>query len=124
MKLRTRTNSIRLRLSQGEVAQIANGEAVEDHVAFPTGAELRYVLRSGQSFEANFEQGKIEIKVPGSELLDWAQSQEVGIQQEMRLEASEPLKILIEKDFACLKPRAGEDESDLFPNPDAGSANC
>jgi hypothetical protein len=29
------------------------------------------------------------------------------------------LNITLEKDFACLAPRAGEDESDNFPHPDA-----
>ncbi|HEY5568050.1 MAG TPA: hypothetical protein VIM81_12525 [Gammaproteobacteria bacterium] len=27
----------------------------------------------------------------------------------------------IEKDFECLHPRAGEDDSDLFANPDKGA---
>ncbi len=27
------------------------------------------------------------------------------------------LKILVEKDFACLAPREGEDESDMYPHP-------
>ena len=29
------------------------------------------------------------------------------------------LSILVEKDFACLAPREGEDESDMFPHPGA-----
>ncbi len=124
MKLRTRTNSVRLRLSQGEVTQIANGESVADKVAFPSGDEFRYVLGGGTTFEANFESGHIEIKVPEATLLDWARSQEIGIQKEMQLTATESLKILIEKDFACLKPREGEDESDLFPNPDSDTQAC
>ena len=37
--------------------------------------------------------------------------------------AAGSLRILVEKDFACLQPRAHEDESDLFPNPDA-SRTC
>jgi hypothetical protein len=31
------------------------------------------------------------------------------------------LRITLEKDFACLAPREGEDESDNFPHPQAGS---
>jgi hypothetical protein len=27
------------------------------------------------------------------------------------------LQILVEKDFACLTPRKGEDDGDAFPNP-------
>jgi hypothetical protein len=29
------------------------------------------------------------------------------------------LGILVEKDFACLAPREGEDESDMYPHPEA-----
>jgi hypothetical protein len=34
------------------------------------------------------------------------------------------LRILVEKDFACLAPREGEDESDMFPNPLSGKETC
>ncbi|MGH8167708.1 MAG: DUF7009 family protein [Woeseiaceae bacterium] len=34
------------------------------------------------------------------------------------------LSILVEKDFACLAPREGEDDSDKFPNPLEGKATC
>jgi hypothetical protein len=34
------------------------------------------------------------------------------------------LKILVEKDFACLAPREGEDESDMFPHPKAATDGC
>ena len=30
---------------------------------------------------------------------------------------SEDLQILVEKDFACLAPREGEDDSDAFAHP-------
>ena len=32
--------------------------------------------------------------------------------------------ILVEKDFQCLAPREGEDESDMFPHPDGDSTTC
>jgi hypothetical protein len=35
-----------------------------------------------------------------------------------------PLNILVEKDFACLAPRAGEDERDMYPHPNADEAQC
>ena len=40
---------------------------------------------------------------------------------ELALEDGDSLKILVEKDFACLVAREGEDESDMFPHPAAGS---
>ena len=43
---------------------------------------------------------------------------------EQVLDDGAKLAILVEKDFACLAPREGEDESDMFPHPDAGSSAC
>ena len=40
------------------------------------------------------------------------------------LDDGEKLSILIEKDFACLAPRAGEDEADMYPHPNVDSAEC
>jgi hypothetical protein len=34
-----------------------------------------------------------------------------------RIGSGKSLAILIEKDFECLKPRAGDDPTDLFVNP-------
>jgi hypothetical protein len=34
------------------------------------------------------------------------------------------LSILVEKDFACLSPREGEDEMELFPHPLKGRDTC
>ncbi len=36
---------------------------------------------------------------------------------------SATLTLLLEKDFACLVEREGEDESDMFPHPHAGQNN-
>jgi hypothetical protein len=43
---------------------------------------------------------------------------------EQVLDDGAKLTILVEKDFACLTPREGEDESDMFPNPDDDGAKC
>ena len=54
----------------------------------------------------------------------WAESENVSIASEQLLDDGGQLKILVEKDFACLAPREGEDESDMFPHPDADSESC
>ena len=36
------------------------------------------------------------------------------------LDDGDLLKILVEKDFACLAPREGEDETDMYPHPQEG----
>ena len=113
MKLRIRGNSIRLRLTKGEVARLAAGDPVSETVELsPT--KLVYELfpdRESTPARATFDAGRLRVSVPAERLKLWALSDAVGIEEE-----SGP-RILIEKDFACAKPRAGEDDSDMFDNP-------
>lgn len=45
---------------------------------------------------------------------DLASIEQVSIEAEEILDDGDHLKILLEKDFACLAPREGEDESELY----------
>ena len=48
----------------------------------------------------------------------WTESEQVAIKQEQNIGDGRTLLLLIEKDFACLKPRSGKDEdADAFPHP-------
>ena len=53
--------------------------------------------------------------------LAWALTEQVSMEGEQFLDDGGKLTILVEKDFTCLAPREGEDESDMFPNPQADS---
>ncbi len=55
-------------------------------------------------------------------MLAWATTNQVSIRGEQQLEDGSTLGILVEKDFQCLTEREDEDESDMFPNPQAGSS--
>jgi hypothetical protein len=113
MKLRLHAGSMRLRLSQSEVAQVHDTGKVEDAVVFAPGKELVYSLERFEFPEAcvTFDDSRIRVRLPKPILSHWAESDEVGIDI-----ATESLKILIEKDFQCLhrEPEPGEDS---FPNP-------
>jgi hypothetical protein len=114
MKLRIRENSLRLRLTKSEVAEFAANGLVENKTDFGA-AVLIYALKSSetaQNLNAEFENGRIQIIIPKKTATNWTDTEEVGISG-----ATETLRILIEKDFACLTVREGEDESDAFPNP-------
>ncbi len=129
MKLRIKGNSIRMRLTQTEVAQIKNGECVKEAVSFGGSTKLSYSVEassSGKSIEARFEHQTVKILVPSSELFEWANSNQVAIKNNQPLEQGDTLFILIEKDFFCLKPRMNEseDESDLFENPNVAHGSC
>jgi hypothetical protein len=122
MKLRVRNNSIRLRLTKAEVAAFAFDGAVEEAIEFGVTSEDRFVYRLEQAavenVRADFANGKITIFVPLADAENWTKTNQIGIKFEQNLDAEKILKILIEKDFACLDEREGEDESDAFPHPE------
>lgn len=118
MKLRIKGNSIRLRLTQTDVSKfITDGKLVET-VEFGNDSETKFsyellVSETAENVRAAFNNGTISVLVPKNTAEDWANGESVGIAGD----ENSKLKILIEKDFACLAPRLGEDESDNFPHP-------
>ncbi len=122
MKLRTRTNAIRLRLSQGEVARLTEEGRVEERIFVGPGEDDVLVYRlvakeSASSVFAVLEGRTLIVSVPRGEAIAWAKGEDVGIAKDVPAPGGRTLSILIEKDFACLKPRVGEDDTDAFPNP-------
>ena len=126
MKLRTTGRSIRLRLNQDDVRKFAETGIVEETIAFgeSDGSKLVYrLVRSDQSaVTSSFDNGIITIGVPMIEAKDWADTDRVGIEAICSNGLSEGLAILIEKDFACLTPRGGDDDKNTFPHPLADAA--
>ena len=124
MKLRIRDNSIRLRLTRGEVDSLHADGFVKGRTEFPGGHEFVYELESSPASvqpEASFSDRVITIRVPEAMALAWASTEQVSMQGEQFLDDGGKLTILVEKDFTCLAPRVGEDESDMFPNPQGDS---
>jgi hypothetical protein len=117
MKLRLRGNSIRLRLTQREVTALVATGRVEESVGFDARTKLTYALTTGATFRARFEGGEVEVQVPSGEASEWAASDRVSLETEQPIGDGESLRILVEKDWQCLRPRAGEDESDAYPHP-------
>lgn len=120
MKLRILDNSIRLRLTRAEVATASSVGIVRARVSVPGGNGLDYVLESSaatNSPSARFSDAALTVMLPESEVLRWASSEQVSIEADETLDNGDSLKILVEKDFACLAPRAGEDDRDMYPHP-------
>lgn len=95
--------------------------------AFPGGARLEYALEASQDADraaARFAAGRLVVSLPRSTVQQWAASDEVSISGREPLDGGEALKILVEKDFQCLTPREGEDESDMFPHPLQDIESC
>ena len=124
MKLRIRDNSVRLRLERGEVEQLRDDGLVSARTGFPGGRDFRYLVEASPASVkpgAFLSEGVITVRLPETTVLAWANSEQVSIKGEQLLD-DDKLTILVEKDLACLAPREGEDESDMFPHPSANPA--
>ncbi len=119
MKLRVRGNSIRLRLNRGEVAALGAGGRVEERVPFGPGVALAYVFEAADvpALVAHFDGARIVVQAPRGEVAAWAAGDDVGMEHEGAVAPDETLRILVEKDFACLTGRPGEEDHDAFDNP-------
>ena len=114
MKLRMHDNSLRLRLSQSDVARLRDTGMVEEVVVVPARqASLLYAIETGALDEATatFDDAKIRVTLPTRAAKQWMESDQTGIEA-----STGTLRLLIEKDFQCLH-RAAAPGEDAFPNP-------
>lgn len=121
MKLRIRGNSLRLRLTQREVASLMSHGEVVERIEFGVNNALDYRLGiSETATECHAVMGSsgIAVFLPASVAMDWAQGDAITIEAAQPLGSNAFLQLKIEKDFACLVDRPGEDDKDAFPNPD------
>ena len=113
MKLRMHSNSVRLRLSQSEVSAVGQGGRVEERVQFAPDHALLYSVECAEILapEAVFESNSIRVKLPRTDVKQWVETDQTGI------EATQgKLRLLVEKDFRCIH-RESPDDADSFPNP-------
>ena len=115
MKLRIRGNSLRLRLTQTEVAELVRIGKVDNRTQLGQDPALALVLRLQLSAfrlvpGVEFDAGRITVSLPEVEAKSWARENEVGIYNEQPW----GLKLSVEKDFQCLDQRPNEDDSDAF----------
>lgn len=117
MKIRIFDDTIRLRLDRSEVDLIGQGESVTGVTHFRNGATFCYQL-SVQNIglaTAGIEGTTIQVALPETSATRWANSE-----REVSIRATDgELELLIEKDFECLDPREGENQSNRFKNPKA-----
>ncbi len=127
MKLRIRDNSLRFRLTRSEVETLRDDGLINATLNFPGGAMIHYIVQGSASVvepTADFADNNIRIRIPEPAVRAWADSEQVSITAEESLDGGASLALLLEKDFACLAPREGEDESDMFPHPSEGQETC
>jgi hypothetical protein len=131
MKLRIRGDSVRLRLTQSEVAQVAAGNLITETTRFLNGAKFYYIFEPRadvQKLTALMIENRMIVQVPLTAAKTWALSNTVAMKFEQAIpdDTNEKLYILIEKDFQCLKVRENEveDETDMFANPNVDKGSC
>jgi hypothetical protein len=130
VKLRIRGNSLRLRLQQSEVAELKGAGVISDRICFgpADGQILEYAIEARRqiaSISVEYDQNRIVVSVPAQVVSEWALvdvRDGISAMVETGEGPESNLFVAIEKDFACLHDRAGEDDSDAFPNPKADCA--
>jgi hypothetical protein len=125
MKLRIKDNTLRLRLTQGEIRALSECGTVESRTEFPGGATLAYRLRTddtSQEISVSYKDNLIECVLPSERAERWCGTDQVTVNAQQDVSGG-TLQLVLEKDFACLVPRPGEDETDHFPHPGAGQGS-
>lgn len=118
MKIRIYNDTLRLRVDRSETEQIGRGETVTGVTHFASGQPFTYQLEAGsvEKVSAQFADATIKVALPFATAEHWS-----GDETKVSIKAHDgDLSLLIEKDFECLDPREGEDQSNRFKNPKAG----
>ena len=113
MKLRIQDNSLRFRLTRGEVMRLKENGQVEDEVRFTADRALYYSVattKTLQNIEVDYAADCLRVLLPVPCVLAWAESDQVSIECHGRVE------VLVEKDFRCLHSPDRRD-TDAWPNP-------
>ena len=111
MKIRLFEDTVRVRLSQREVMDLAAGEVLRSVTHFGVGQLEVEIRPAAEGLDASFEDGKIFIGVNTQRATDWSLDDSEGLYA-----ISGPCKVALEKDYACLHKTSDANEG-TFPNP-------
>jgi hypothetical protein len=95
MKIRIQGNSLRLRVTQMDVAQLCSSGLVESSIELSPGRPLRYVLQrspDAAAVAAGFDGGVVHVSIPARVMAEWAGSDQVGIESKSQTVSSCLLK--------------------------------
>ncbi len=114
-------NSVRLRLSRSEVEEFGRSGKVQEEVRFgprPQDTLCYQITKSpGDKVTASLADGTITVSVPDRLVSLWVEREQIGFEERQVVDETSELLIMVEKDFACLTSRSGEDTDDNFPHP-------
>lgn len=118
MKIRIKGNSIRLRLSKTDIAELTDEGFVMETTNF-LGSVLSYSVEQNSEIDqlsASFDGRKITLQIPSGFVEDWAINDIVGFEANINTTTNNKLHLLIEKDFKCLD-QTTDDQSNQYENP-------
>ena len=118
MKVRILGNTIRLRVKMFETDAILEKGIIEEVLEFGPSNESKLcfqVLKGEDSFAIEQKGMTISIIVPKNLVVKWASTDLVGFEEAITTSKGSVIKVLIEKDFACLDGEREEEGS--YPNP-------
>ena len=107
MKVRWTRNSIRLRITPGELNALQSGQTVTEELKLGPGGGWSITLCPASAFTGiAFELGGLRLTLAQPDVLDLARPDAEGIYFQTPTDPS--LRYYIEKDFPCIHPRAAE----------------
>ncbi len=124
MKLRLKGNSIRVRLDRRDIERLNDEGRVNDAVRFGPGLAFSYAVELGAAPRerptASYVAGRLLIRIDPEDAEEWLAGDRVGFDHPQDVEGG-VVRVLLEKDFACIDRPLGEDVDDAyaFPNPSA-----
>jgi hypothetical protein len=124
MKLRLKGNSIRVRLDRRDIERLFDEGHVDDAVRFGPGLAFSYAVEMGAAPRerptAFYFAGRLLIRIDPEDAEEWLAGDRVGFDHLQDVEGG-VVRVLVEKDFACIDRPLGEEADDAyaFPNPSA-----
>lgn len=120
MKIRIQGNSIRYRLKQPEVANFEKFGSVTESIQLGINPkdQLRFILQrsANDDVTVHYSNCTTIIGVPSAIVNEWTSTDLVGFDACIDIGNGKTLKLLVEKDFACID---GNEENNMgsYPNP-------
>lgn len=124
MKLRLKGNSIRVRLDRRDIERLIDKGGVDDAVRFGPGLAFSYAVEMGpaprERPRASYTTGHLLIRIDPEDAEEWLAGDRVGFDHLQPADGG-VVRVLLEKDFACIDRPTGEEADDAyaFPNPSA-----
>jgi hypothetical protein len=124
MKLRLKGNSVRVRLDRRDLERLIDRGRVDDAVRFGPGVAFSYAVELGaaprERPRASYTDGCLTVRIDPEDAKAWLAGERVGFDHQQAVDGG-VVRVILEKDFACIDRPIGEEADDAyaFPNPSA-----